>query len=346
MTVIKRTETALGGFFADPATMTGRATDGGRLWSYVAVEQMATHALARGLDPTALRPASLWDVESTLPFPALRRLAAKSPAILRTLPEALCARPGTRYVEAIIDRRRRTMSPSPVALDPGGDLADWPGLIWLDRSNGHPIRVTTDPTDTGAVLLDTLDNRAMEWTAPPRSMPIDEVYVDPLLVQVVGRVSGVIDADLDGSDDPGTERPVYNRGQRLAAIRAIADDLGPREFARRTGLSMGVTHRAASGDPISARNVEKAVQALRTEPPVCTCALDGCDEQPAGPGAVYCGRAHKDQAYRVRRTARLAVEAGPDTGDRMPVCSVCGTTVLLGAALRRGTCRRCLEEAA
>ena len=142
MTVTKRTETALGGFFADPATMTGRSPDGGRLWSYFAAEQMAMQALAREKDPTALRPPSPWDIEGALPFPAIRRLAVKSPAILRTLPEQLGARPGTRYLEGIVDRRQSATSPSPVALDPGYDLAAWKDLAWKDRSGGQPIRVT------------------------------------------------------------------------------------------------------------------------------------------------------------------------------------------------------------
>lgn len=341
MTVIKRTETALGGFFADPPTMTGRAPDGGRLWSYVAAEQMVVHALARQTDPTALRPPSRWDLEGELPFPAIRRLAVKSPAILRTLPTQLGARPGTRYLEGIVDRRRRRKSPSPVALDPGDNLAGWQDLAWLDRSNGQPIRATTESTDTGAVLLDTLDHRVMEWTAPPTSMAIAEVHVDPLFVQVVGRVSGVIDADLDGASDPEDERPVYDRGQRLAGIQNLAAAWGPSEFRRRTGLALSVAHRAAAGRRISDRNIEKALRNLRISAVSRRCALDGCDEAVTRPNADYCCIAHKDRAYRKRKRHR-STEPTPASEPVDPTavyCRYCDTE-LMGRATARGTCSR------
>lgn len=345
MTVIKRTETALGGFFADPATMTGRAPDGGRLWSCVAVEQMAMHALAREHDPTAFRPPSRWDSEGALPFPALRRLAVKSPAILGTLPVQLGARPGTRYIEGIVNRRRRRASPSPVALDPGDDLAGWHELAWLDRSNGQPIRVTTDPTDTGAVLLDTLDNRAMEWTLPSTSIPITEVRVNPDFVSVVGRMSGVIDAELDGESDPEGERPVYDRGRRLAGLQKLAADLGPGEFARRTGLPASVAQRAAIGRTISRRNVDKALRALRVAPVERICALEGCDEVVTRVNAAYCTPAHSDRAYRLRKRQRITAPAPAATAldPTVVTCRYCDTE-LMGRAAVRGTCGIHKEE--
>lgn len=45
--VVERTETGLGGFFADPPTMAGRALDGGRLWSLAAARREVACALAK-----------------------------------------------------------------------------------------------------------------------------------------------------------------------------------------------------------------------------------------------------------------------------------------------------------
>ncbi len=65
------------------------------------------------------------------------------------------ARPGTRYVVGVVDVIWRDLCPSPVALDPGRDLANWPNLNWVDRATNEPEQVTIDPVDLAAILVDT-----------------------------------------------------------------------------------------------------------------------------------------------------------------------------------------------
>ncbi len=160
-------------------------------------------------------------------FPALSRLRVSSPRIVASLPVALGARPGSYFVEGIVDTAFDRSGRAPVALDPGGDLAQWAGLRWLDRHAGRPLSVTTDPVaaaSTGAVLLATLDDRAVAWSRRPRSEPISDVIVDPRLVVHLGRLSGVIDADDAGEPgDPAAARPVYDGDHLPAALRDPAD---------------------------------------------------------------------------------------------------------------------------
>lgn len=329
MRVVERTETTLGGFFVDPPHLAGAAPDGGRLWTLVGIENY----LATGRH-------GIGTPEESLPFPAMRRLQVKSPQIRKSLPPELGAKPGSWYLEAIVDRRRKRISPSPVALDPGGDLQDWQDLPWVKRQGGQPVRVTTDPTSSGTVLLDTLENRVREWVSLPVASPITEIVVDPAFVQVVGRASGVIDADLDGG--PGVTRTVFDEGERLSGIQALARRMGPRPFSRLTGTPHGVAQRAAAGDQISDRNVEKILRALQIDPARRVCDLESCKVVISRPNSLYCSEAHRRHAHRARKqVAKSAV----DPFGSLPTCPGCGA-VLLGAAAKRGTCLSCMEEVA
>ena len=197
------TETQLGGTYADPPIMRGRTPNGQRRWSQAAVTREAAHQLAHqlDLDRDALRPAAPWDEGQATSCPSLRRLMVKTPEMASALPECFGARPGTRYVQATVHPLRKGVDETPVALDPGGDIARWWKLHWVGQSTGSGNRVTTDPRDVGAVLLESLDYRAVLWSKPPRTVPIESVTVFPELVRRVGRVSGVIDADEVGLDN-------------------------------------------------------------------------------------------------------------------------------------------------
>lgn len=299
--IFDRTETTLGGFYADPPTMTGRAPDGGRIWSLAAVEREISFALARRENPQAHRPRAPWDLPNEIAFPALRRLMVTTAEIANTLPVAL-ARPGTRYLDGVVARLQREVHPPVVALDPGGDLADWQQLDWLDRETGLPVRVTTDPKDIDAVLLETLDQRTIDWATKPPTSAAGLVAVHPNGIRWVGAVSGVIDADLDGVVDLSSRRPVYREADRLTMVQAVAAEMGKRRFADRTGLKPTVAERAARRRPISRRNVLRALEALATESePRATCGFEGCEEPLSRPNATYCSRVHQIAALHSRK---------------------------------------------
>jgi hypothetical protein len=334
--IVERTESTLGGFFADPPTMTGRATDGGRIWSKAAVTREVEFVLARTTNPTAVRSPASWDEGLELPAPCLRHLAATSPEVLASLPTSLGAHPGSHFLEGTVDVKRRNVDPVPVALDPGGDLSNWQTLHWVARSTGEPVRVTTDPTDVGAVLLESLAVRSANWSAPHRSEPVGLVVVHPELIRIEGRISGVLDAVDDGLADVAARRPVYSEGDPRGFLQAEAKHMKKRAFARRTGLAPTTAERLARGLSIGDHNVEVAMRALLAEGSVSTCALAGCERPLSRPNQRYCSRAHQDRAYRARRSARRPGPAVPVS----PTCPTCGL-VLVGQAAQR-ECPRCV----
>lgn len=340
--IVERTETGLGGFFADPPAMVGRSPDGGRLWSREAVRREVVHALALQSDPFVLRPLAPWDEPGKLPAPAVRRLQVTTPEVARTLPESF-RRPGTHYLEGVESLLRRGLQPSVVAFDPGGAYLDPLSVQWYTRNTGEPIRVTTDPEDIDAVLLDTLDSRAIDWATKRPLTAIASVTVDPLRVRTVGAVSGVIDASLDGLADPGAYRTIYEEMDKAAVVRAEAARLGKGEFRRRTRLSEGVAQRAASGRTISRRNVEIALRRLQGEIVVRLCAFEGCHQPVPAATGRFCSKAHRDRAYRARRRQNPTEDAPAsrsipmDGTPQHPTCAHCDT-LLLGLAAVRGTC--------
>jgi hypothetical protein len=293
------------------------------------------------VDPGALRPPAPWDMGHKYPFPALRRLMVKTPEMAKLLPPCLGARPGTRYVEASgATWSGRSSGRMLVALDPGGDLSNWKDLRWVDKATGETSPVTTDPEKWEVVILETLDERAIEWSRDPRSEPIDSLVIDPDLVAYPGHVSGVIDADADGLGDLARRRPLLRDANRLGAVQTLARRMGKRAFADLTGLPPTVAERAAAGRPISPGNVAKAIDAMRAGSDIRhTCAHDGCDQLVARTSALYCSPAHAARAYRKRKKTR---PRSPDPDTAHPLCPACGA-VLLGLAAKRGRCRDCNE---
>jgi hypothetical protein len=313
--IVDRTESALGGFYADPATMAGRAADGGRIWSLEAVRAEVAFALALQRDPSsAWRDEAPWDRGEPLPFPAIRRLVVTTAEVLRSLPSVLGARVGSRYLEAMVDLTFGGHGGgSPVALDQGGDLSGWQSLRWLDRRTGQAVRVSTARADIDAVQLAWLADKAVDWSRPPSYAPIREVVVDPLWLDFRGRVSGVIDADIDGlPGDLGARRPVYVRANRGDAVSSLAEAIGPSRFARRTGVSLSASKRAARTGRISQTNTQKALRALRVGEAQRPCSLEGCDHLVNQPNARYCSpRCRETEKKRRQR-------AGSRFGPRVP----------------------------
>ncbi|HVB27382.1 MAG TPA: hypothetical protein VNE21_05670, partial [Mycobacteriales bacterium] len=289
------TSAGLGGMWAAPPRMTR--------WTKAAVEREIAYAVARQTDPEAVRSPAPWERAGNAPFPTMRRLMVTSPEVLRSLPGALGARPGSRYLVGVTDTTRGRTGEA-VALDPGGSLDGWQRLRWVVRGTGAPIAVSTTPS-AKALRFETLDFRATGYAAPPKGAPITEVHIDPTRIRHRGRVSGVIDASDDGlPGDLAARRPVYDEPDLLATVHAHARTLGPAAFARRTDLPLSVAKRAAGGRPISKRNVLRAVRALAADPeqgPSCGC---GCG-QPVDRrlGAIYVNDTHRARAKKRRQRA-------------------------------------------
>jgi hypothetical protein len=333
--LVAHAEVALGGFFADPPSMQGR--DGGgphRRWSTAAVLGEVRVAVARATGMEVLRGVAPWDAADALPFPAIRRLEVKTPKMARLLPAALGARPGTRYVEAIASPLRGEQE-TPVAIDPGGDLAEWCQLRWFSKQTGERIAITTDPRDVDSVLVESLADRAVRYGRPPRTTPITDVQVTPSLVRHVGRASGVIDAQLDGLDQLGSRRPVFDDVDLGGFVQTEIDFLGPSAFSRRYGVNLKTVEGVVAGRIPSHRTLDKVHRVLTAgEPTVRTCALDGCGTVLTRVNATWCSRSHRERAR--------AGESTTAENSDVVTCS-CGAT-LLGGAARRGTCRSCTEE--
>lgn len=343
---LSHAEAALGGFFVDPPLMSGRSR-GHRRWSSHVAERAALHAHLGGGEARGSMP---WDPEGTLPFPSLRRLSVKSRETARTLPPAQRVRPGTRYLEGLVAVTQRGLCHSVVALDPGGDLSDWAELPWYGRPSGQGVRVTTDPRDVGAVLLQTLEDRAREYEKPPRTQPLDLVVVEPKLVRVAGRVSDVIDADLDGLENLEGRRHEFSGAQIRDHFVEEIRTVGPVAFARRTGIAPSTASAIARGASPRARTLRRYVEALKSlEANERTCSWEECSVALTRSNQKYCSRAHADRDYRRRKNASrsstlMPKEEALSVSDfsGLPRCHGC-SALLLGAAAARGVCRDCRE---
>ncbi len=318
------TETGLGGMWADPPAMTGRCAEGGRAWSRAGVEREVRYAemSAKERDRQGRGPAP-WGRPGEPSAPTLRRLQVTTPELLGTLPKALSARIGTHYLEGVVWPSSAARVRSVVALDPGGNLAGWQQLRWLDRATGAQVPVTTDTGTTDAVALEALAVRAAGYAKPPRVAAIDEVRVTPLSVRYAGRVSPVLDASGSGAPGDLTRfRVAYEDAHGLGpgqyeALVTLAKSMPHRAFARRARTTARVARMIADGQlpsPAVARRILAALRRSDTEER--TCGLDGCDHPVTDPRATYCSCAdhpsHQDVAKKRRQRARRS------SGDRSP----------------------------
>lgn len=326
---IGATEHALGGGLVDPPSLVGRDADRRHRWT----KPVTAHALA--LAAAAHLPfRAPWDTADADPFPALARWSAGSPDALAAVPEVLGAHAFAPLVEARVDRQLAPDVAPPIALDPGDDLAGWSDLAWVD-DEGHRVRVSTGEDPGTTIPLARLADVAADWCVhvPPRAPGL--FHYDHRLARRVGRGGIVVDAQFADPDANATDtQVVYSEGDAAGYVAEVARRLGPRPFARLTGLPRKVAERAALGRPISASSVEKALQAIADDSQVDRrCALEGCEVPITRPNARYCSRAHADRARRSRRASRR-----PDPYAGVPVCRSCGALMLGAADTGTGLC--------
>lgn len=328
------TEHALGGGLVDPPSLAGRDTDRRHRWT----KPVAAHALTLATTPQVPFRAP-WDTEGADPFPALARWSAGSPDALATVPGVLGAHAFSPLVEARVDRQLAPGMPAPIALDPGDDLARWADLAWVD-DEGRRVRVSTGEDPGTTVPLARLADVAADWCVPVPPREPRLFHYDRRLARRVGRGGTVVEAQLaDPAAEAAGTQVVYSEGDAAGYVAEVAGRLGPRPFARLTGLPLKVAERAALGRPISAASVEKALGALGDDSHVeRRCAVDGCEEPVTRPNTRYCSGAHADRAYRSRRARR---RTGPDPYADVPVCRGCGALMVGAADSGTGLCSDC-----
>jgi hypothetical protein len=282
--VVEATEHALGGSVVDPPGYAGRSGDGRHRWTREVASVAVRRAIAEERGETCLVPRWPWEADS--PFPAIARCQAASPERPAELSGRLALKPFGRYLSAVPEYRRDS---APVALDPGGDLADWPEIDW--RVPGGPVRVTVYPgaaARRGAVLLSNLGGKATRWLRP---RPVDDrssVVIEPELIRRVGRSGALLEARLADPDaDTSGLRCVYSEGDPVSYLVNQVSKLGSRAFARMSGVSREAAQRLANGKPVQAATIRKALASLRiVTSDTRRCQV--CQEPVFRSGARYC----------------------------------------------------------
>jgi hypothetical protein len=302
--VVDATEHALGGSVVDPPGCTGRAGDGRHRWTREIAAVAVRQAIARARGE---RLVSLsWPWESDGAFPAVERCQVASAARLAGLSNRLSLKPFGRYVSGVPEQRRDF---APVALDPGGDLSDWRKIDWRG-AEGEPVETTVDPSKAAErsdrrapVLLANLGGKAIRWLRP---RPVDDrssVVVEPELIRRVGRSGALIEARLtDPYADTSGLRCVYSEGDPVSYLVNQASKLGPRAFARMSGISREAALRLANGKPVQAATIRKTLANLRiVTSDTHRCQV--CQEPVFRIGALYCSPRCRETDKKRRQRA-------------------------------------------
>lgn len=292
--VVKFSEHALAGTVANPPLLPGRITDRKHRWAQVAAVA-AVQAALRG-DHAATVFRAPWDPPGAAPFPVIARLQVSAPSQLAELASrGLMLRPFGRYLRAERDRAFGS-GQSPVALDPGTDLAEWRTLEWQDA--GSPVAVTTTPGEPD-IVLSTLATKVHRWLRSRCQVPAAPVAVT--LVRRAGRAGPVLDAQLVDPDANASELRVnYEDTGFGQSVQRLAGKLGPRAFARLTGLSRSGASRLTRTSRPRGATLRRALGGLSASPETRTCC---CGRPLTRPNAKSCSKRCRDAAYRERKTS-------------------------------------------
>ena len=246
--IIRATEHVIGAY-ACPPGISGFTPDGRHLWTD---EVASVHAIGgtHGDKETVL-PFS-WEI-SDPDYPAFRRISLSGPDALAHMPSALGFRPFARVVEATA--AYSSQGARPIAPDPGGPLSHWKGLSWHDVQRDEAIRVSTDPMDLGAIRLDSLRLRAIEWARPRQSSRPAGVRVDERLVRWVGRGSARF--------SEGGQQLLHAGVDASGVFQEASKQLGSVRLAELTGLPTRTVEALAAGRAPRWATVERALLALR-----------------------------------------------------------------------------------
>ena len=223
------------------------------------------------------------------------------------MPRPLGLRPFARVIEAEASPFGcPSCHPRPVAPDPGGDLSLWRIYPWHDAHSSLPVCLTTDPTEIGAVLVETLRSKATEWVRPSPNGHPESVILDPLLMRAVGRPGGAFSDGRSQALRSDLDVPLI----LATAVRA----LGASCMADLTGLPDRTVRYLASRRP-RASTVGAATAGLQMQlgpDPLprlldlvgdLSCAMPGCSESPRRRSRTCSERHRKAVARRSRVTS-------------------------------------------
>jgi hypothetical protein len=293
--VVEATEHALGGSVVDPPRMAGHDAEGHRRWTRAVAVVAVRREIARSRGTSLVVPLWPWERGDEPPFPSIGRVQAATHETLTTICRRIGVRPFGLFLEG---HTRRSGDTTPVALDPGTDLAGYQSLEWRE-GDGAPAHDIAD-------ALDNLGGKAHRWLRPRPLDDTSEVVVVPELIRRVGKAGGIIEAEIVGPDvDTSGVRAVYDEGDAADYLARRSDEIGPRAFARTARISRDAAQRLKDGKPVRAATIRRALRNLRirtAETP--TCPVDGRPVFRAG--ARYCSP--RCQALAKKRRQRERAE--------------------------------------
>ena len=148
--------------------------------------------------------------------------------------------------------------------------AKWIRQDWVNRFNGRPYRITTEPSNgrvrPGLVTVKTFNDTILDYATHPEpksigpdGTPCDRTTigilarrpVTPTIIQHIGKESNRLEEAqlglLDASDEPLNQYSDTNLQIFRELVVPVLQRLGVRETARRTGLGLGSVSAALSG---------------------------------------------------------------------------------------------------
>ena len=306
-TAIGGTEHSLGGGVVDPPALRGRDEDRRHVWTLPVAQRALDIASGHAREDWT----SPWDGSGD-PFPVLRRFTVGSFDALRELPACLGAHPFAPLVEGQPDKLFGDTG-SPVALDPGDDLAGWQRLDWRNAA-GESTRVDVRAGRDAGVVFRVLDDWALGWCLPVTAEAVELVDVDARLVRRVGRGGALIDALLaDPGADPKEHQVIYDEGDPAGYVSALVQAMGRKPFAAAFGIPGTTVHRIARGAGLNEATLHTVLDAIAAGKVVPT-RCSGCGHEVWRPGAKVCSSA-------CRETTKARRHRGSG-GVTMPVCAL------------------------
>ena len=351
------TEAALGGTYRDPTASGARTEDGSHCWAvegHLAVARAGIHWRGTGPLPEMELPA--W-AEHPVARLGMADTWEQVERLQRAFPERPI-RPGTRYLQAVIDPRRSEHVVA-VTLDtdpPAGDLFR---AEWRDTT-GMPVTISTEtPPLLGSIRAMTYRELLESWRLPrdTTSEPIERtdsilepgfrrtlpVFSRESLFELVGKEGDdLLALMIDPGAEKGTDLTVYQAADTWTPVRQAAQVFGIDRLVT-AGLNRRTARRILNGaktSPTTAALVAEFVGGGKSEPVSRVCALPGCGKPVRTRQRYHADRCRKAAARAKDRMALRAIGASRCRhcqavrfGDASGPCPGCGNRAPAVAAV-------------